>query len=161
WCEGQSGKWSARYVTEVRRLCEKDIIPAEGSRRLPEMTRADWIEIIQPLRQRTPAKAHWLYTIFSSFLNYSEAAGWIAVNPLPRRGRDKIAPAVAPRARALDDVELVKLWQASETLSAKSRLFCRLLILTGARESEAAGIAIRRGGSAARAMAHPGGARQE
>jgi integrase len=42
----------------------------------------------------------------------------------------------------LTDAELARVWHASEALPPKSRCFVRLLILTGCRVSEAAGIAM-------------------
>ena len=60
---------------------------------------------------------------------------------LPRRGAGVVAK-VAPRQRALTDEELAAVWHASSALSPHSRALAGLLILTGCRVSEAAGIAV-------------------
>jgi integrase len=142
WCEAKTRDWSHRYGTEVARIGTTTILPRLGDRVLTETTREEWAGLAAGLRTSTPAKAAWVYDVASSFLNYAEALGWIAVNPLPRRGRQHIAPKVEPRARVLNDVELVHVWRASARLRPKARAFARLLLLTSARESEVAGIAV-------------------
>jgi len=124
WCAAKERDWSERYAAEVKRLAAKVVIPKLGNRLLAEAARADWVGLADELRRRTPAKAHWVYTLVSSFLNHCEAVGWGGenwANPLPRRGRDKIAPALAARARVLDVDELVRLWQASAVLRPRAR----------------------------------------
>jgi integrase len=142
WRDAKAGDWSQRYAAEVERVGNMTILPKVGKRTLAETTRGDWVQLASALRKRTPAKAAWVYDVVSSFLNYAEAVGWLPVNPLPRRGRGHIAPKVAARERVLSDDELVRVWQASAHLRPKSRVFARLLIMTGTRVSEVAGIAI-------------------
>jgi integrase len=76
----------------------------------------------------------------SSFLNHAEAAGWIPLALLPRKGAATLAPQPSARARVLSDAELADVWTASEGLGEKPRAFVRLLILTAARRDEVAGI---------------------
>ena len=141
WRARKESDWSARYAAEVERLADKIIIPELGSKVLTQTTRAHWVELVAGLRRSAPGTASWLYSTVSSFLNYSEAMGWLPGNPLPRRGRNVIAPHVAPRERVLSDDELARVWCATEQLSPKTRCFCRLLILCACRVSEAANIA--------------------
>jgi integrase len=142
WRDAKARDWSSRYAAEVERVCNMTILPRVGKRLLAETTREDWVGLATALRKHTPAKAAWVYDVVSSFLNYAEAVGWLPVNPLPRRGRGHIAPKVAARERVLRDDELVRVWQASSRLRLKARVFARLLIMTGARVSEVAGIAV-------------------
>jgi integrase len=142
WQAAKASTWSQRYAAEVKRLCDQAIIPKLGAKALAEPTRAQWTELASRLHQRTPGTASWVYSTISSFLNHSEAVGWIETNPLPRRGRNHIAPQVKARSRALDDVELLRLWRASAQLSPKTRVFTRLLIMCACRVSEAANIAV-------------------
>ncbi|HEY5299761.1 MAG TPA: tyrosine-type recombinase/integrase [Acetobacteraceae bacterium] len=133
--------WSPRYTAEVERLCVKFIEPTLGRRLLADATRADWTGMIAAERSRRPATATWLYQLASAFLAHAEAHGWIASHPLPRRGLAVIAPKASPRGRALADTELVRVWHAADALPAKPHVFTHLLITTGCRVSEAAGIA--------------------
>jgi integrase len=142
WQRAKAADWSPRYAAEVERVGNTAILPKIGRRSLTATTREDWVGLATAVRRNAPAKAAWIYDVSSSFLNYSEAAGWLTTNPLPRRGRGHLAPKVAARQRVLTDTELIKLWQASEHLRPKPRAFVRLLIMTGARESEVAGIAV-------------------
>jgi integrase len=134
--------WSERYAREVERLCTKIIIPRLGDREFSGTSRGDWIDMIAVERQRRPGTATWLFSITSAFSNYAEVAGWIDRPLLPRKGLGVIAPHADPRDRVLTDDELAAVWRASSTRSPKTRAFVRLLILTGCRVSEAAGLAL-------------------
>jgi integrase len=83
-----------------------------------------------------------LYRTISAFLNYAEVQGWVAAPLLPRKGAGIIAPPPAPRQRVLTDEELKAVWRAADREPPKLRAFVRLLILTGARETEIADIAV-------------------
>jgi integrase len=163
WQASRAGEWSPRYVAEVKRIAERAIIPALGSRLLTETTRADWTGLIADWRRnvakpKPPPRAGekgkpgaspqdgsgaaaFLYRTVSAFLNFAEVQGWIAAPLLPRKGASLIAPAPAARARVLTDAELAAVWKAADRESPKLRAFVRLLILTGARELEVADVA--------------------
>jgi integrase len=141
WRTAKAAKWSPRYAREVERLCSKIIVPRLGNRRLEETSRADWIGMIAAEREQRPATATWLYQIASAFSNYAEICGWLPVPLLPRRAIAIVAPKGEPRQRVLSDAELAAVWGAAAGRSPRVRCFVRLLILTGCRVSEAAGIA--------------------
>jgi integrase len=142
WQHAKAADWSERYAAEVKRLCDKIVLPELGKRVLAETTRSDWVDLIAAQRASRPSAATWLYASLSSFLSHAEAHGWIAIHPLPRRGLAAIAPKGPPRARILSDDELRRVWKASETLAPKARCFARLLVLCAVRVQEAAGIAL-------------------
>ena len=93
-------------------------------------------------REQRPATATWLYSIVSAFSNYAEVCGWLDKPLLPRRGLSVVAPKAPPRQRTLSNEELVSVWFAAAGRSPRVRCFARLLVLTGCRVSEAAGIAL-------------------
>jgi Arm DNA-binding domain/Phage integrase family len=130
-----------RTAAEYRRAMERDVLPRIGGRLLRETTREDWTKLVAAKRRATPAMASLLYRCASAFLGHAEAHGWVAANPLPRKGLAAIAPPLAARERVLADEELRALWRASERLNPKPRTFARLLMLTAAREMEVADIA--------------------
>jgi integrase len=142
WQAAKTDRWSRRYRIELARVVDKMILPKLGKHELAEVGREDWVKLATDRRSKTPVTASWLYDVCSSFLNYAESAGWLETNPLPRRGRNHLVPRAEARARVLSDDELVKVWQASIGLSPKSRAFIRLLLLTAARVSEVADIAV-------------------
>jgi integrase len=142
WQTANEGRWSGRYSREVSRLCTHDIVPALGSRPLAEVNRQAWTSLLASVAQRSVAVGAMLYRTVSSFCGHAEAHGWIVEHPLPRRGAAKIAPSVASRDRVLTDDELQRVWAATETMRPRPRAFVRLLLTTGCRAGEAAGIAV-------------------
>jgi integrase len=141
WQEAKAPRWSDSYAAEVARLVAREILPALGTKPLRATKREDWTALIARKRTSAPALVAHLYRVCASFLNFAEAEGWIDFPLLPRKGAARLAPPPPPRERALSDEELLALWRASESESPKARAFVRLLILTGARREEVAGIA--------------------
>ncbi|MDT8274967.1 integrase arm-type DNA-binding domain-containing protein [Roseomonas mucosa] len=139
WQAAKEGDWSPRYAAEVERICRKEIEPTLGKKILSAVTVEDWSALVAKKRKATPAAAATLFRVVSSFTGHAEVAGWGAV-PLPRKAGAVLAPAVDPRGRLLSDKELAAIWHGAEKLSPKPRCFVRLLILTGARREEVAGI---------------------
>jgi integrase len=140
WQQTKASRWSDRYAAEVKRLVEREIVPALGTKPLRMTTREDWTALVARKRASAPVVAGHLYRVASSFLHHAEAEGWIDSPILPRKGAARLAPPPPPRERALSDDELIAVWIASATEPPKSRAFVRLLILTGCRRAEAAGI---------------------
>jgi integrase len=134
--------WSQRHAAEIERLINYDVPAKLAAKPLTGTTRADWTKLVSQKRKVAPAAASNLYRALSAFLNYAEASGWISAPLLPRKGAAMLAPAVASRERVLSDDELGRVWKAANREAPKPRAFVRLLILTAARESEVAGIAI-------------------
>jgi len=142
WQASRAAAWSERYRVETARLVTKVIAPKLGDKLLTETTRKDCVSMIDATRKRAPSTATWVYGLASAFLNHAEAAGWITVPVLPRKGLGLIAPRAASRARVLTDDEVRAVWCAAEGLTPKTRAFARLLILTAARELEIADLAV-------------------
>jgi integrase len=142
WQAANERRWAPRYAGEVARLCVRELVPVLGNRALSEVDRQAWTSVLAAVAQRAPALGASLYRVVASFLSHADAHGWIDGHPLPRRGASKIAPSVASRERVLTDDELRRVWAATMTMQPKPRAFVRLLITTGARLNEAAGIAV-------------------
>jgi integrase len=140
WQTLRDSTWSARHATEVARIVRHDIVPTLGGRALTAVTRADWIKLVTDKQVTASAMAALLYRVISAFTNYAEAAGWIQQSPLPRRGSVLLAPTPRARERVLDDTELTRVWHAAGHLGVRGCALTRLLILTGARLGEVAGI---------------------
>jgi integrase len=140
WRDAKDREWSARHSAEVRRIAEKEIEPALGKRALRSTTRKDWTDLVAKKRKTAPAMASLLYRTISAFLGHAEAAGWIDMPLLPRKGMVTLAPTPEARDRVLTDAELRAIWIACDKLGARSRALVRRLMLTGARLGEVAGI---------------------
>jgi integrase len=142
WQAANERRWSPRYAHEVARLCSAELIPAVGKLPLIEVDRAGWTSVLAAVAKRAPALGASLYRVTASFLSHADASGWISEHPLPRRGASKIAPSVPSRDRVLSDDEVRRVWAATEAMRPGPRCFVRLLLCTGARVDEAAGIAV-------------------
>lgn len=142
WQQAKQARWSARYQTEVARLCRREVVPKLGKRLLVETTRADWTSMIAAVHRRAPGVGNMLYKACAAFLNDAEARGLIPAPLLPRKGVAFIAPAVDARERVLSDDELRSVWEATARLTPKPRAFVRLLLLTGCRRAEAADVCV-------------------
>ncbi|HET7884442.1 MAG TPA: tyrosine-type recombinase/integrase, partial [Acetobacteraceae bacterium] len=142
WQAANEARWSRRYASEVGRLCSRELLPALGDRPLTEVTRELWTSLLAATARRSPSVGAMLYRTVAAFLSHADAHGWITEHPLPRRGAAKIAPPVPSRERVLSDDELRRVWVATATLGPGSQCFVRLLIATGCRAGEAAGIAL-------------------
>jgi hypothetical protein len=77
WQHAKDRLWSARHAVEVRRVAEKEIMPALGKRALRSTIRQDWTDLVAKKRITAPAMASLLYRTISAFLGFAEAAGWI------------------------------------------------------------------------------------
>jgi integrase len=141
WQAAHERRWSDRYTREVARLCNRELIPVLGTRPLFEVDRQGWTAVLTATARRSASVGNMLYKTVASFLSYADAHGWIAAHPLPRRGASRIAPSVPSRERVLTDDELRRLWKATATLRPKPRVLVQLMICTGCRLNEAAGIA--------------------
>lgn len=127
---------------EYRRCFVRDVLPKLGKLPLSDVTREQWVGIVSAKRRSAPVQASLLYRIVAAFLGHAEASGWVSSHPLPRKGLAALAPPPKARERALSDRELPELLRASDALTSKSRAFVRLLVLTGARESQVARIKV-------------------
>lgn len=141
WQAAKASRWSDSYAAEVARLAEREIGPTLGNKALRATKREDWTRMVAKKRATAPVVAANLYRVCASFLNFAEAEGWIELPMLPRKGAARSAPPPPARDRVLSDDELLAVWKASEGQAPKLRAFVRLLILTGCRREEAAGIA--------------------
>jgi integrase len=140
WQALRQGTWSERHADEIARVVRHDIVSALGDRALVETTRTDWTALVAAKQATAPAMAALLYRVISAFTNFAEASGWIEHTPLPRRGGALLAPGPRARERVLTEGELARVWVAAGSLSARGCALVRLLVLTGARLNEVAGM---------------------
>lgn len=126
-----------RTVDQARSIVELYLRPALADKPLPHITRADLQPIIDaiPLRSRAVRLAAYAYA--SIFFRWAVERGTVAANPIKTMAKPKAPEA---RDRVLTDNELGAVWNASTTLSGPFGVFYRLLILTGQRRDEVAGM---------------------
>jgi len=140
WREAKAERWRPSQAAAAESAMRLGVPTSLAKRTLRETTRPDWVAAIAAAQPRGTAAAATFYRYSSAFLSWCEVTGLIPQHPLPRKGAALLAPAPEPRKRTLSDAELVKVWNASATISPKPRAFARLLILSGCRREEVAGI---------------------
>lgn len=124
-------------VKLAKLVINKHLKPKLTGRPMPLIGRAELQPVIDtiPVKQRGMRRAVFAYA--SVLFGWAAKRGDISSNPLA----DMVKPdAPKARDRVLSDVELAAVWKAAGKLGEPFGPFFRLLILTGQRRSEVAGI---------------------
>ena len=117
---------------QVRRMVERDLLPAWRGRPITEIGKADVIALLDTVYTRAPVKARRLYASMGRMFKWLTGRGIILTNPI--LGVEK--PGVeSSRERVLKDEEIRALWHATEGDDPYYQAV-RLLLLTGARREE-------------------------
>ena len=108
-----------------------------GGRRLAQITDTDIIAVLDGISARTPIMANRLHAILHRLFDWARSKKLITANPcvgIERPAREQ------SRDRVLDDKELRKVWLAADGLGHPYAGIVKLLILTGQRRQEIAGL---------------------
>jgi integrase len=132
-----------RSAAADERNLKLHILPKWKNRRFEEITRADIIELIEGLiADQKPTLANRVQALISSIFSFAMDAELVKGNPcarLRRRGVESI------RRRVLTDDEIRLFWHGivRKPVSERLGLALRMVLLTGVRPGESAGIATR------------------
>jgi integrase len=122
----------------VRRLIEKDALPAWQHRSVLDIGRRDVLDVIDAVVDRgSPITARRLHAHLHRLFKWCVGRGIIPINPmadLPKPGQE------TKRERVLTDEELAAVWQRCEELGWPFGPSIQLLVLTGARRGEIGGL---------------------
>lgn len=124
-------------ISLAKLVVNRYLTPALGEKPMPHIGRADIQPIIDaiPVRRKGIRRAVFAYA--SVMFGWTAKRGDIASNPLTEMVKPE---APKSRDRVLTDAELTEVWNASVKVGAPFGPFFRLLILTGQRRSEVAGL---------------------
>lgn len=138
--------WLADYEHEKGRrpssvrlatgIVSNHLTPAFKSKPMPHIDRADLQKVLDAIPPKQKALRRAVYAYASVLFGWAVKRGDIAANPIDAMGKPEAPKA---RERVLADTELAKIWQASHA-DAVFGPFYRLLILTGQRRAEVAGM---------------------
>jgi len=126
-----------RSADEYLQLLQKDVIPKLGDRRAGEVSRPEVGVLLDDIAKRAPTVSNRVLNVLSSVYSWAVSEGLVAENPV--RGLKKRTLEV-PKDRFLDDEEIRTLWHAADGAGAGYRDAIRLILLTGQRPGECAGI---------------------
>ena len=126
-----------RSATEAARLLRHGPAATWGERHIATIRRSDVAELLEVIGERSPAVARATYAELRPFFDWCVERDFIGASPIqgitaPPRPRS--------RDRVLADVELAVIWRAAESLGFPFGPVVQLLILTGQRRAEVAGM---------------------
>lgn len=120
-----------RTVEEYRRLLYRHF---RYEKALDEITRQDIMRVIE-LLNKTPSEAKHAFVAIRTMMNWCYKQGLVESSPVPPMKFKQAA-----RSRILNDEELVQVWQRAEHVGYPYGTIIRLLIATGQRRGEIAGL---------------------
>ena len=127
--------WPASWE-DAERTLQRYALPVLRSKSLPEIKRRDVSSVLRPLR-KMPATEKKVFAILRRLFRWAVNNGDLDVSPMLDMEGPEGAKA---RDRFLEDWELALVWKASASLGYPFGPLVRLLILTGSRREEAAGL---------------------
>lgn len=123
-----------RSFAIVRRIVERELIPAWGDRPIGELGRRDMLDLIDGIVDRgTPVMARRVHAYLHRLFRWSVGRGIIEVNPMANL---PMAASEKARDRVLTDQELAQIWNAASGLGFPYGSAIQLLALTGGRREE-------------------------
>lgn len=124
-------------ISQASLVVRNHLKPALGSTPLPHIGRTQLQPIIDAIPAKQKAMRRTVFAYASILFGWAMTRGYILINPLL-----SMAKPDAPKARdrVLTDAELGEIWSATEALTAPWGQLYRLLLLTGQRKSEVAGM---------------------
>jgi integrase len=122
---------------EIKRLIDVEVMPHWKHKPLAQIRRKDVLILLEAIEQRAPFTANRVFTVVRRFFTWCVEKDLIAISPCD--GLKKPTKEIS-RDRVLDDNELRWLWQACDDLGAPLGGFVRMLLLSGQRRNEVAGI---------------------
>lgn len=143
--EKVAGTWLAEYELshrprsygQAKLVIHKHLMTKLRGKPLPAITRADLQAILDGIPARQPATRRTVFAYASIFFAWAVGRGDIPESPTANIPKPKAAKA---RERVLTDDELAVVWQATDAIRSPLGAFYRVLILTGQRREEVAGM---------------------
>lgn len=124
-------------VRQARLVVDGHLRPALVGKSMPEIGRDELEPIVEAIPAAQKAMRRTVHVYANVLWNWAVRRRYAPHNPV----LDMEKPAAPkPRDRVLDDVDTLAVWNAAEELASPFRSFVRLLILTGQRRSEVAGM---------------------
>lgn len=119
----------------IRRQLELHVYPAWGARRLMDIKRADVRELIRGIEGEVLPNR--VLASIKSIFSHAVKQDWLEHSPADHLDKPKVETA---RERVLSMDEIARVWRAAGLLGYPGGPWARLLILTGQRRSEVAGM---------------------
>jgi integrase len=122
---------------ETIRLLQRDAMPVFGKKPIESITKREITALIDDVAQRSPSVAHTLFAALRPMFRWAFERGMVEHNPIFGL---KAPPAPKKRKRVLSLEEIRAFWRAAEKLGWPFGPVLHLLLLTGQRRDEVAGM---------------------
>ena len=132
-----SAAWRPRTYKGVASNLRRHAMPVLGSKALPSVTRADIAAVLDQLPAGKPALPRNIFTHLKKLFSWAVERGDLDRSPFDGLRTPR---AVASRERVLTNGELKLAWEAAGSAGQPFGSMVRLLIATGQRREEAAGM---------------------
>lgn len=126
-----------RSWREDERLIRRELLPRWGARRIGRVSKADMLNLLDATSDRAPIMANRLLALVRKLFNWCQERGYIEASPC---AGIKASSKERTRERVLRDDELRKLWPAFEAMEYPFGPLFKMLLITGQRVSEVAGM---------------------
>jgi len=130
-----------RRADDVAAMFRREVLTAWGERKIYDITKRDVIEILDGIVDRgSPVTANRLRAHLNTLFNWAKGRDIVQLNPL-----DGIKPPAPekPRDRVLIDDEIKLFWRACERIGQPFGPLFQIMLLTGQRRGEVAGMTER------------------
>jgi len=133
----KTGEWKSRRWKEVHAMLEKSVYPVLGTKAPDAISRFELSSLINETKARSHSVARRLHETLRPLFAWAFECGAVQNNPMAGLRCPKPE---TPRDRVLDDTEIKALWQAATEQSWPFENVIKLLLLTGQRREEVAGM---------------------
>jgi integrase len=135
-------RWAKKQTREnswrmTQRIFERFVLPAWGGRSIHDIKRRDVIDLVEGVADDTPVLANRVHAALSKFFNWLVSRDVIVASPcagVARPSKER------PRDRILNDDEIKAVWTAGDEISGPAGALVKMLLLTGQRRGEVAGM---------------------
>jgi integrase len=125
-------------TSATERWLRNEVIPVWGMRSIQSITKRDVIELVDGISDRgTPIAANRILTAIKTLFVWAVGRDIIAASPAMMVKKPSLERA---RERILTDEEIAALWRACDEVGYPAGDFAKVLLLTGQRRSEVAGM---------------------
>ena len=130
-------EWRPRTFASAESNMRRWVLPVIGRKSLPNIRRRDLTEVFDRLSPDSPALPRNLFALIRKLFVWAVERGDIDQSPMDGM---KSPPAVESRDRILGDQELMMIALFAEDLGTPFEQFVRMLVVTGQRRDEVAGM---------------------
>ena len=123
---------------ETDRLLKREFVAIWGKRDIRQITKADVLAVLDRIMKRdAPIAANRSLAAIKKLFNWAIERGELTISPCAGL---KAPGKISSRDRVLEDAELGAIWAASNQAPFPFGVFVRMLVLTGQRRGEVAGM---------------------